>query len=137
MASERAEEYLLAILELSYYTDRITSRDVARKMGVTQPTVVAMFKRMDEEDLVRYRKYEGVRLLRKGRNTAHAAQLRKEILIRFFTSLGLSEKTAARCADSVKGGVPPECILRIDELTAFLGQEEIERLWKERIKRSF
>lgn len=135
--SDRMEDYLLAILELSRYSERIRSKEVADRMGVTQPTVVTMFKRLDRENLVRFRKYEGVVLLRRGRNTAHAAHLRLEILERFFVTLGMEQDIARRCAKCVRGELPPECMLRVDELTAFLMEEDVKREWKKRLRESF
>ncbi len=135
MSRDKMEEYLEAILYLSDFSDRITSRDVAARLGITQPSVVAMFKRLDQENLVRYTKYSGVKLLRKGRNIAYAARLRREVFSRFFESLGFDTSDADKCSQCISAEIPPDCIMRMDEFTDFLKENNIDTRWRELLER--
>lgn len=135
MTRDKKEEYLEAILHLSDFSDRITSRDVAVRLGITQPSVVAMFKRLDDGNLVSYTKYSGVKLLRKGRNIAYAARLRREVFSRLFESLGLDPSTAEKCSCCISCDIPPDCIMRVDEFTDFLKENNIDTRWRELVER--
>ena len=131
MVSEKSEDYLEAILYLSQFSERITSRNVAEKLGITQPSVVTMFKRLDRENLVRYTKYSGVTLTRRGRSVANAAKIRREVFSRLFEVMGFDESLSDTCARCISSCIPPESIIKVDEFTDFLVDSEALERWKE------
>ena len=70
-ASENVEEYLEA-LWISEEAGRPIARVgwVAKRLGVAPPSVVEMFKRLEEQGVVRYSPYKGVGLAEAGREIA-------------------------------------------------------------------
>jgi Mn-dependent DtxR family transcriptional regulator len=74
IVSENVEEYLEA-LWVSEEEGRPMAKVgwVARRLGVASPSVVEMFKRLEERSLVKYSPYMGVRLAETGRVIARGS----------------------------------------------------------------
>jgi len=130
MVSSKTEDYLEAILELSEYSKRVSSKAVADRLGITQPSVVSMFVRLDRENLLKYTKYSGVILTRKGKNIAYAGRLRREVFSRFFSTLGLDTATVEKCAKCVNCEIPPQAMIRVDEFMEFFEKSDCMKRWK-------
>jgi Mn-dependent DtxR family transcriptional regulator len=130
MVSAKTEDYLEVILELSEYSKHVSSKAVADRLGITQPSVVSMFTRLDGENLLRYTKYAGVVLTRKGKNSAYAAKLRREVFSRFFSILGLDDESVEKCARCVNCEIPPQAMIRLDEFVDFMEKSDCVERWK-------
>ncbi len=130
MVSSKTEDYLEAILELSEYSRQVSSKSVADRLGITQASVVSMFLRLDRENLLNYTKYVGVVLTRKGKNIAYAGRLRRDVFSRFFSVLGLDEKTVEKCARCVNCEIPPQAMMQVDEFMEFFEKSDCMERWK-------
>jgi DtxR family Mn-dependent transcriptional regulator len=90
MLTEVVEEYLEAIYKMSLNGPVIAAR-LAEWMHVSPPTVADMLKRLSEKGLVRSSRSEGVKLTRKGLETAETMVRRHRLWERFLTDvLGLN-----------------------------------------------
>lgn len=78
--SRKAEDYLEAILHISLEKGYAKTKDVARRLGVSSPSVVEMFQKLDHLGMVEYRRYEGVVLTPAGRKVAEVIRFRHETL---------------------------------------------------------
>ena len=79
-----------------------------------------MFKRLDREKLVKYTKYSGVSLTRRGRSIANAAKLRRDVFTRLFGIMGFDEALSEKCARCISSSIPPESIIKVDEFTEYI-----------------
>lgn len=71
MYSFTAENYLKAIYKLEEAGNRdITTNDIAAKVNTAAATVTDMLKKLSRKKLLRYKKYNGVRLTESGRKAA-------------------------------------------------------------------
>jgi len=71
MFSLSEENYLKAIFHLeSSYPSGVSTNALAEEMETKASSVTDMVKKLSEKDLVKYRKYQGVKLSSQGRNTA-------------------------------------------------------------------
>jgi DtxR family Mn-dependent transcriptional regulator len=69
--SESVEEYLEALWVSEEDSKSITKIDwVAKRLHITPPSVVEMFKKLEKQGFVKYYPYRGVRLLEAGRKIA-------------------------------------------------------------------
>ena len=65
------ENYLKAILSISFYeNNKVSTSAIAQEIGTTAASVSDMLKKLQEKKLIKYKKYQGVELSKKGKKTA-------------------------------------------------------------------
>lgn len=82
----KEEDYLEAILNVSQVKGYAKTRDVADELGLSAPSVVEMFAKLDRKGLVVYRKYEEVTLTDAGRTIAGQIKYRHDVRWSFSNS---------------------------------------------------
>ncbi len=73
--------------------------DIATRLGVAQPTVAKMLRRLARDGWVVQRPYRGVFLTPEGEALAHASRQRHQTVERFLLALGVDPDTARRDAE--------------------------------------
>ena len=68
--------------------------DIAARLGVAQPTVAKMLKRLADEGLVTQRPYRGVFLTQDGRDLAERSRHRHQVVESFLLAVGVSPEDA-------------------------------------------
>src|SRR5215212_6026743 len=88
--SRAAEDYLKAILQLEEGPNGASTSAIAERLGISQPSVTAMTKKLAADDLVVRVPYRGVTLTARGRRIALEV-LRHHRLLELFLAdtLGL------------------------------------------------
>ena len=65
------ENYLKAILSVSMITDdKVSTNAIAEEINTTPASVSDMLKKLEEKKLIKYEKYKGVKLSKKGKTLA-------------------------------------------------------------------
>jgi len=85
--SESLEDYLEAILEIETEKQAARPKDIARRLGVSAPSVTTALQNLAARKLVNYAPYDLVTLTPRGRRTARGVRRRHDALRRFFTDL--------------------------------------------------
>ncbi|MDO5103654.1 MAG: manganese-binding transcriptional regulator MntR [Lautropia sp.] len=99
---ELIEDYLELIAELLQRHGRARQVQIAERLGVAQPTVAKMLKRLDREGYLVWRPYQGVALTDKGRALAEASRRRHQLIEAFLLALGVDEVNARRDAEGLE-----------------------------------
>jgi DtxR family manganese transport transcriptional regulator len=99
---ERVEDYVELIDDLIAASGEARQVEIAERLGVAQPTVAKMLKRLIEDGLVQQQPYRGVLLTEEGRALARAARERHRVVEAFLLSLGVSAETARRDAEGIE-----------------------------------
>lgn len=107
---ELVEDYVELIADLLDADGEVRQVDIAARMGVAQPTVARMLKRLEEEGLVERRPYRGTFLTDSGRRLAEAARERHTVVEQFLLSLGVDAATARQDAEGIEHHVSPETL---------------------------
>lgn len=107
---ERVEDYVELIDDLIASAGDARQVEIAARLGVAQPTVAKMLKRLDEEGLVSRRPYRGVILTEAGRALAGRARERHQVVENFLCALGVSPETARRDAEGIEHHVSDETL---------------------------
>ncbi len=81
------EDYLETICILSQKDPVVRSRDIARKLGVTMPSVTEAMRKLAGAGLVNYEKYGYITLTSKGTDLAQQIYSHHKILSRFFRDI--------------------------------------------------
>lgn len=121
--TQKAEDYLEAILNIVHTKGYAKTKDVAGELGVSPSSVVEMFQKLDAIGLVEYRRYEGVVLTPKGRQIAEVIKFRHDSLRHFFLHIGLSEETADRDACTMEHELSEKSIDQIRLFVDFLDSD--------------
>ena len=107
---ELVEDYLELIADLIADGGEARQVDIAARLGVAQPTVAKMLKRLGEDGLVSQKPYRGVFLTERGEALARNARKRHHLVETFLVALGVSAETARRDSEGIEHHVSRETL---------------------------
>jgi len=108
--SELTEDYVELISDLIADGGEARQVDIAARLGVAQPTVARVLKRLARDGLVIQRPYRGVFLTAEGEALANASRERHRTVEAFLLALGVPEDIARRDAEGIEHHVSPETL---------------------------
>lgn len=108
--SALAADYVELIADLIAAGGEARQVDVAARLGVTQPTVAKMLKRLAEDGLVTLRPYRGVFLTEVGETVAREAREKHRVVEDLLIALGVSEQNARQDAEGIEHHVSDETL---------------------------
>lgn len=108
--TEVMEDYVELIADLIDSTGEARAVDIARRLGVTNPTVARMVGRLREAGWIEAQPYRAIFLTGEGRRIAEASRRRHQIVVGFLTSIGVSEEVARADAEGLEHHVSEETL---------------------------
>jgi DtxR family transcriptional regulator, manganese transport regulator len=115
---ELVEDYVELIDDLIAARGEARQVDIAERLGVAQPTVAKMLKRLTEDGLVSQQPYRGVFLTDLGQRLAAGARERHRVVETFLLALGINAETARRDAEGIEHHVSAETLAAFREFVA-------------------
>jgi DtxR family manganese transport transcriptional regulator len=115
--SELVEDYVELIDDLIREGGEARQVDIAARLGVAQPTVARMLRKLVDGGLVMRKAYRGVFLTDSGRELAQASRERHEIVEQFLVALGVTPETAQRDAEGIEHHVSEETLAAFRRFT--------------------
>jgi DtxR family manganese transport transcriptional regulator len=100
--TELVEDYVELIADLIGDGGEARQVDIAQRLGVAQPTVAKMLKRLISEGYIQQRRYRGIFLTEAGRKLAEHCRERHQIVESFLCSIGVSPETARIDAEGME-----------------------------------
>ena len=116
--SEVAEDYVEMISDLIEETGEARTVDLAARFGVTSPTVNAIVRRLQRENLVETRPYRSIFLTEVGKALAESSRARHEIVRDFLVTIGVPETIAEEDAEGVEHHVSEETLAVFAQITS-------------------
>ena len=116
--SEVAEDYVEMISDLIEETGEARTVDLAARFGVTSPTVNAIVRRLQRENLVETRPYRSIFLTEAGKALAESSRARHQIVRDFLVTIGVPETIAEEDAEGVEHHVSEETLAVLAQITA-------------------
>ena len=116
--SEVAEDYVEMISDLIEETGEARTVDLAARFGVTSPTVNAIVRRLQRENLVETRPYRSIFLTEAGKALAESSRARHQIVRDFLVTIGVPETIAEEDAEGVEHHVSEETLVVFAQITA-------------------
>jgi len=107
---ELIDDYVELISDLIHEFGEARQVDMAARLGVSQPTVAKMLKRLATAGLVEQVPYRGVFLTQEGEKLAEESRERHHIVETFLLALGISPDTARRDAEGIEHHVSDETL---------------------------
>ena len=108
--SALVEDYVELIADLIDDGGEARQVDIAARLGVAQPTVAKMLKRLAEDGLVAQKPYRGAFLTDAGQALALRSRERHRLVEQFLLSLGIAPETARRDAEGLEHHVSEETL---------------------------
>jgi DtxR family Mn-dependent transcriptional regulator len=120
MISRTIEDYLKAIYKLRKHGESVTTSAIAHKLGVSDPTVTAILKKLAKEKYLKHISYQGVVLTDKGEKTAIGV-IRKHRLVELFLNevLGLDWDKVHVEAEKLEHVISDEVLARMDRALGY------------------
>ena len=119
---ESGEDYLEAVLELEQEHGTVRLTDVARKVGVTKPSVSRAMKILQSDGYIHQETYGVIELTAKGRLKATQVYHRHKTLTTFLEDvLGVSAETAENDACRMEHILSPQTM---EKLAAFVEEQK-------------
>lgn len=100
--SELVDDYVELIADLIADGGEARQVDIAARLGVAQPTVAKMLKRLADDGLVTQRPYRGVFLTPEGSELALRSRRRHQIVESFLLALGVDPEDARRDTEGIE-----------------------------------
>ena len=116
--SEVAEDYVEMISDLIEETGEARTVDLAARFGVTSPTVNAIVRRLQRENLVETRPYRSIFLTEAGKALAESSRARHQVVRDFLVTIGVPETIAEEDAEGVEHHVSEETLAVFAQITA-------------------
>ncbi|RJT22102.1 manganese-binding transcriptional regulator MntR [Buttiauxella izardii] len=107
---ELIDDYVELISDLIREVGDVRQVDMAARLGVSQPTVAKMLKRLASVGLIEQIPWRGVFLTAEGEKLAQLSRERHHIVENFFLALGISPETARIDAEGVEHHVSEETL---------------------------
>ena len=118
---QSGEDYLEAVLVLGRGGDSVRVTELARRLGVSKPSVVNALAALETRGLLRHERYGGVELTARGRRVAREVDRRHRLLRGFLEDvLGVRSRTAEQDACRLEHDLSPETVRR---LVRFVGKQ--------------
>ena len=108
--SELVEDYVELISDLIRDGGEARQVDIAARLGVAQPTVAKMLKRLVKSGHVVQKPYRGVFLTDEGETLAEMSRARHRIVEAFLLALGIDADTARRDAEGIEHHVSADTL---------------------------
>ncbi|RMX02600.1 transcriptional regulator MntR [Corticibacter populi] len=99
---ELIEDYVELISDLIHSIGEARQVQIAERLGVAQPTVAKMLKRLEADGYVQLRPYQGTLLTDKGEAMAQYSRARHQLVESFLLALGVDEDSARRDAEGME-----------------------------------
>jgi DtxR family Mn-dependent transcriptional regulator len=137
--SPQLEDYIEVIGELCRDSGVARVKDIAARVGVTNPSVVRALRTLKREGLVEQQRYGFVQLTDSGHRVAGSVLLRHEVLADFLENvLCLDAATAAADACRMEHAISPQTLDRLRALVAFTrGEAPDDNDWRQGFRRFF
>lgn len=109
------EMYVKVAYELEEELGIATVSEMAERLGVKAPSVTAALQKLDSIGVVKYRRYQNVKLTKLGKFVAKKLLNRNKTLMDFLLMIGVDEETATIDACEIEHVVNPRTIEKLTE----------------------
>ena len=121
---ELIDDYVELISDLIREVGEARQVDMAARLGVSQPTVAKMLKRLASVGLIEMIPWRGVFLTPEGEKLAQESRERHQLVENFLLVLGVSPEIARRDAEGMEHHVSEETLAMFLKFTQTQGSQE-------------
>jgi Mn-dependent DtxR family transcriptional regulator len=119
LPSQSAEDYLERIYELIETKGDARVVDIASSLKIRMASVTIMVQKLADRGYLKYERYQGLKMTKKGREVARKIQSRHTTLSRFFSLFGLNEITQHRDIEGIEHHLSESTVEVLADLVRF------------------
>ncbi len=112
--TDTMEDYLEVIYELIQQKGYATTVDISNYLNVSSPSVTKMVQKLDETSHLKYEKYRGIVLTKKGTDIAQNIRDRHNLLVEFLKIIGVDDNTANIDAEGIEHHLHHETLKKLE-----------------------
>lgn len=109
------EMYVKVAYELEEEFGTATVSDMAERLSVKAPSVTAALQKLDTLGMVKYRRYQNVKLTKLGKTVAKKLHNRNKTLMDFLLMIGVDKEIATTDACEIEHVVNPQTVEKLTE----------------------
>ncbi len=129
--SEKEEDYLKVIYEISQKRGFVRSVEISEALGVKPATVTDMLKKLQDKGYIKYEKYRGIIITESGECIAKKIIHRRNVIQKFFEIFGVNKENAGNIAHKVEHYIDDESMDKIEKFVKFVGSFKENPRWLE------
>jgi len=121
LLSASLEDYLKTIHQIVMVKKAARGKDIAQRLGVSNPSVTAALRSLAEKKLINYAPYDIVTLTDRGKEISEDITRRHKALRDFFVKiLSVEENLAYKAACDMEHALPRDILISLTEFVEFV-----------------
>lgn len=112
------EDYIEMIYRLNIENNKVQVKDISNTLNIKPPSVTKMIKKLNDKDLLIYRKYDNIELTSLGQSVGKKLLNRHNTIKAFLSILGIKESIHEE-TETIEHTINVETLIKIEELIDF------------------
>ena len=117
------EDYIEMIYRLNLEDDKVQVKDISKKLNIKPPSVTKMIKKLNDKNMLIYRKYDNIELTSLGKSVGERLLNRHNIIKEFLIILGIRDSIHEE-TETIEHTINVETLVKIEELINFFIENE-------------
>lgn len=117
------EDYIEMIYRLNLENDKVQVKDISNKLNIKPPSVTKMIKKLNDKNILIYKKYDSIELTSLGESVGEKLLNRHNTIKEFLTILGIKESIHEE-TETIEHTINVETLMKIEELINFFRKNE-------------
>ena len=117
------EDYIEMIYRLNLEDDKVQVKDISKKLNIKPPSVTKMIKKLNDKNMLIYRKYDNIELTSLGKSVGERLLNRHNIIKEFLIILGIRDSIHEE-TETIEHTINVETLVKIEELINFFIDNE-------------
>lgn len=113
------EDYIEMIYRLTLENNKVQVKDIYAKLNIKPPSVTKMVKKLDNKNLINYKKYDNIELTSMGFRVGANLLNRHNTIKKFLEIIGIKESIHEE-TETMEHTINVETLVKIEELINFL-----------------
>lgn len=117
------EDYIEMIYRLNIENNKVQVKDISKKLNIKPPSVTKMIKKLNDKDMLIYKKYDNIELTSLGEHVGENLLSRHNTIKEFLTILGIKESIHEE-TETIEHTINVETLIKIEGLINFFRENE-------------
>ena len=117
------EDYIEMIYRLTLENDKVQVKDISKKLNIKPPSVTKMIKKLDNKEILNYKRYDNIELTPLGLKVGEKLLSRHNTIREFLGILGIKNSIHEE-TETMEHTINVETLLKIEELINFFHENE-------------
>lgn len=117
------EDYIEMIYRLNLENDKVQVKDISNKLNIKPPSVTKMIKKLNDKNILIYKKYDSIELTSLGERVGERLLNRHNTIREFLTILGIKESIHEE-TETIEHTINVGTLMKIEDLINFFRENE-------------